>query len=116
MDPVGTCDGLQRRQRFEAGVARDLVARHRVHLAGLLTSFRGGNFDRYDLRFKAMIRNRTSSPDLRFETETLGVEPRDSVFGRDSFGAFELARELEMVAVLARDRLSLAGLRAGDRG
>ena len=114
MDAVRTCDRLQSCKRFETRIAGDFVARHRVHLAGLLTGFRRRNFDRYDLRFEAMLGDRTGRPHLRFETETLGVEARDAVFGGDSLGAFELTGELVMVAILARDRLAVTGLRAGD--
>src|SRR5579872_4579879 len=110
MDSIGPRDRLQRGKRLEAGMPRNLVARHDASLAGAFSAcLHDGSFHRHELRVEPPLGNRARGAKLRFEAEAIRVIPRDAVLSGDSFRAFELTGELEVFAVLARDRFAHAG-------
>src|SRR5271168_2892815 len=100
MDPIGTCDRLQSRQRFEAGIARHFVTRDGLLARGLLTvGGRNWRLNRHELRHEPAFIDRARRAKLRFQPKLVGVLARDSVLGRDPLSALELARELIMLAI-----------------
>ena len=116
MDTVWSGDWFQARERFEARIARHLVAGNCPCPVGSVTfGFRRRNLDRHELRFETVPCNRARRSELRFKTEMIGILARDPVFGGDPLSALELAHELEMFAVFTADRLAEPGLGARDR-
>src|SRR5687767_10560598 len=116
MDAVLARDRLQAGERLEARLARNLVTRDGLGLLrALALVVEHGHLQRHDLRVEPSFLDRARRAELRLEPEPVAVGARDAVLRRDALGALELARELEVLAVLPRDRLTEAGLRAGDR-